>query len=212
MDKEKNADHIISKAYELFIRYGIHNVSMDEIAAHIRISKKTIYQFFPSKDALVESVLDMEFANIDSLIKERREKADNAIHEILLAGTSTQEIFSRLNRCLMDDIEKYCPEGYKKIKDYNSRVIYDLIIDNIERGKLEKLYREEVAPDIIARYRIVSLLLVFNKDFLSACKQKVSYILEEITDHFLFGLVTHTGYEVIKRYKRQEKLVLHDKA
>ncbi len=53
-------DRIATKAHELFLRYGIRSISMDEIAAHLGISKKTIYQFYEDKDSLVEAVIDIE--------------------------------------------------------------------------------------------------------------------------------------------------------
>ena len=55
-------ERIVLKAHELFMRYGIRSVSMDEIANHLGMSKKTIYQFFADKDALVESVIDIEIS------------------------------------------------------------------------------------------------------------------------------------------------------
>ena len=56
-------ERIVVKAHELFMRYGIRSISMDEIATHLGISKKTIYQFFADKDALVASVVDIEITN-----------------------------------------------------------------------------------------------------------------------------------------------------
>ena len=42
------------------MRYGIRSITMDEIAAQLGISKKTIYQFFTDKDAMVEAVVNDE--------------------------------------------------------------------------------------------------------------------------------------------------------
>ncbi len=53
-------ERILTKAHELFMRYGLRSVSMDEIANHLGMSKKTIYQFYTDKDALVEGAIDIE--------------------------------------------------------------------------------------------------------------------------------------------------------
>ena len=50
---------IKKKAHNLFMQYGLRSVSMDDIAYHLGISKKTIYQSFADKEALVEAVLNM---------------------------------------------------------------------------------------------------------------------------------------------------------
>ena len=53
-------DRIKQRADELFRRYGIRSVTMDEIAAQLGISKKTIYQYYTDKDQLVDAVTEDE--------------------------------------------------------------------------------------------------------------------------------------------------------
>ena len=48
---------IQEKARDMFMRLGIRSVSMDDIAAALGMSKKTIYQSFADKDELVDSVI-----------------------------------------------------------------------------------------------------------------------------------------------------------
>jgi AcrR family transcriptional regulator len=53
-------ERIQAKADELFMQYGIRSISMDDIAAGLAMSKKTLYQFFADKDELVDAVVDKE--------------------------------------------------------------------------------------------------------------------------------------------------------
>ena len=46
------------------MRYGIRSVSMDDIAAHLGMSKKTIYQYFADKDELVDAVVEDDIRNM----------------------------------------------------------------------------------------------------------------------------------------------------
>ena len=62
-------ERISIKSHELFMLYGIRSVSMDEIANHLGMSKKTIYQYFKDKDALVEGVIDIEIQKLLVRIK-----------------------------------------------------------------------------------------------------------------------------------------------
>ena len=84
-------------AHDLVMQYSIRSVSMDDIAANLGMSKKTIYQYFKDKDELVESVVDEV---IDTM-----QKVGNEIHHTLrctnLGGLSVtpaaKEIEGRLN-------------------------------------------------------------------------------------------------------------------
>ena len=56
-------DRIKQKADELYRRYGIKSVTMDEIATQMQKNKKTIYQCFSDKNELVDAVV-VEMLNI----------------------------------------------------------------------------------------------------------------------------------------------------
>ena len=50
-------ERIIEGAAHLFKIYGIRAVTMDSLASHLGISKRTIYEVFSDKDELLVSVL-----------------------------------------------------------------------------------------------------------------------------------------------------------
>ena len=58
---ETVADRIIDLAFHAFLQKGFKAVSMDLVASRLRISKKTIYKYFDSKEELLESGLQNEF-------------------------------------------------------------------------------------------------------------------------------------------------------
>jgi AcrR family transcriptional regulator len=57
---EQTRQRILDAAYALFRRSGYVRVSMDEIAAAGRVTKRTLYYHFVSKDALLATVLDAQ--------------------------------------------------------------------------------------------------------------------------------------------------------
>ena len=48
---------LLDSAHELFLKYGVKSVSMDDIARLLGISKKTIYNLVKNKKGLVHSVV-----------------------------------------------------------------------------------------------------------------------------------------------------------
>ena len=54
-------DRILETADRLFYLQGIHAIGVDTIAAEIGISKRTLYNHFPSKDALIAAYLERRF-------------------------------------------------------------------------------------------------------------------------------------------------------
>lgn len=198
-------ERIITKAHELFLRYGIRSVSMNEIAAHLGISKKTIYQFYTDKEALVEGVVDIELNKNENKCISQYNNCKNAIHEIFLAMEMTQEIFLHLNPSVLNDLEKYHPTAYKKVTEYKNSFIYDNLFQNIERGKKEELYRPELNSDVIAKFRLASIFLLFNTEIFPQNEYNISIIFEEITDNYLYGLATPKGQKYIQKYNHERQ-------
>jgi AcrR family transcriptional regulator len=83
-------ERILHKSHELFMRYGLRTISMDEIATQLGISKKTIYQFYADKDALVEAVVNLEICENEKECICFKEQSHNAIHEVFLAMDKVQ--------------------------------------------------------------------------------------------------------------------------
>jgi AcrR family transcriptional regulator len=59
--KPSMKDRILETADRLFYLQGIRAIGVDTIAAEIGISKRTLYNHFPSKDALIAAYLERRF-------------------------------------------------------------------------------------------------------------------------------------------------------
>lgn len=196
-------ERILLKAHELFNRYGIRSVSMDDIAAPLGMSKKTLYQYFTDKDELVTAVFTaiMDTNKGECIIN--RANAENPIHEVFKAFDMVQELFANMNPSVLFDMEKYHPACFKEFKDFKNGFMYQMIRSNIERGIEEELYRSEIDVDVIARYRIHSIMLAFNSDVFPNNRTTIVHIEQQLLEHFLNGLATAKGQKLIQKYKLQ---------
>ncbi|MES1223483.1 MAG: TetR/AcrR family transcriptional regulator [Bacteroidota bacterium] len=206
-------ERIVQKAHEMFMRYGIRSISMDEIASQLGVSKKTIYQFFTDKDALVDAVIDIELHGSEEDCYQHREKSENPVHEIFIATDMVLEMLKVMNPTLLFELQKYHPSTFKKISDHKNKFLYKLVKENLDKGVEEGYYRPEINTDIIARYRIAAIFLTFNQELLPPGKHGVADIVKETTMNFLHGLVTAKGLKLIQKYTQQrEKQLYHNES
>jgi len=196
-------ERIRQKADELFRRYGIRSVTMDEIATQLGMSKKTIYQYYTDKDQLVDAVAvdEIQFSQ-ECCIKDAA-VSSNAIEEIFRVMEFVEVMFRNMNPSMLYDLEKYHPGGYRKFLDHKNKFLYDMVRKNIERGIKEELYRPEIDIEIMSRYRLESMMLVFNTALFPSSKFNLVKLHKEILEHFLYGLATLKGYKLILKYKQQ---------
>jgi AcrR family transcriptional regulator len=198
-------ERIKHKADELFRRYGIRSVTMDEIATQLGMSKKTIYQYFSDKDQLVDAVAVEEISFSQDCCMKDMAASENAIDEIFRVMEFVEVMFRNMNPSMLYDLEKYHPAGYKKFLEYKNKFLFDMIKRNLERGIKEELYRPEINVEIMTRYRLESMMLAFNGEIFNPSKFNLVELQKEIIEHFLYGLATMKGYKLILKYK-QERL------
>ncbi len=196
-------ERIKLKADELFRRYGIRSVTMDEIATQLGMSKKTIYQYYADKDQLVDAVAVDEINYSQECCLKDSSTAANAIEEIFKVMEFVEVMFRNMNPSMLHDLEKYHPAGYRKFLEHKNKFLYEMVRKNIERGIKEELYRPELDIEIMARYRLESMMLAFNTSLFPSSKFNLVKLHNEILEHFLYGLATLKGYKLILKYKQQ---------
>jgi AcrR family transcriptional regulator len=203
-------DRILAKAADLFMRYGIKSITMDEIASSLGMSKKTIYQFFTDKDDLVSAVIGQEITKNEAECFQFRDEAKDAVHEVFLGVEDMDELLRYTNPLVLYDLEKYHPKAYRRIKDFKYQFLHGAMMQNLERGIAEGVYRSDINKDIVAKSRIEASFLVFNPDIFPHSKYSMSEVNFELAILFLHGVVTEKGKQLIEQYtKERNKKLSH---
>jgi AcrR family transcriptional regulator len=192
---------IIEEASELFWRSGIKSVTMDDLARHMGISKRTIYENFKDKEELL-------IACIDSFKNEEPEnvflESDNVAEAILILLQKSTEQATQQRFSMINDIRKYYPQVFK---DHLTRINNDKcrnIEQVIQRGINEGIFRNELNPEIVAHFFYKQEEVIINNDR-DLSKFSLADIFENIVITILRGICTPKGVEIIDRYKENKK-------
>ncbi len=208
MTDNTTLERIKLKAHDLVMQYGIRSVSMDDIAAALGMSKKTIYQYFSDKDALVEAVIADKIKYNQQCCAKDRLAAKDAVHEVFLAIKMMQEMFQNMNPAVINDMEKFHPKAFAHFVKHKYNFLYKIISENITRGVAEGLYREDMDIDIMVKARLESMMLAFNQQVYPQSKYSLVHVETQLTEHFLFGLASQKGHKLILKYQ-QESIKKH---
>ncbi|HSZ24963.1 MAG TPA: helix-turn-helix domain-containing protein, partial [Cytophagaceae bacterium] len=76
-------DIILKGALEMFMRYGIKSITMDDISRSLGVSKKTIYQYFIDKEALIGSCVEDNVKMHRELLETISIEAKDALDEMI---------------------------------------------------------------------------------------------------------------------------------
>lgn len=137
---------------------------MDDLARQLGISKKTLYNHFSDKKDVVKKVIHHLIHVQKCGISEVVNKAStNAIDKLLMMTRFFAEHLKNSNAALSYDLQKYYPEIWDEVLEFKREEIYKHIIDNVETGIKEGLYRDDMNYEIIAR-AYVSRMEMYQTD------------------------------------------------
>lgn len=195
----KEFENILEKVSELYNKYGIKSVTMDDVARELGISKKTLYQYVENKNELVSKVLDFVLAKGDCDFKKLYAKPLNAIDELLEVGVHIIKSVKDYNPSTEYDLRKYYPDLHKKMQDIRKEKMYSAILKNIQKGKQEGLFRDDLDDEIIAKMQTSRFLNMGSDEFMNPEDVfKPKYILELFIYH-IRGIANNTGIEVLEK-------------
>jgi TetR/AcrR family transcriptional regulator, cholesterol catabolism regulator len=193
-------ERILVGVEELFMRYGVKSMTMDDIAQQLSVSKKTIYQHFKDKNELVESVLQNHMRQERTCVMDIKSKSANAIEEIFLMSKHMKQGMMDMNPSLIFDIQKFHQEAWIYFREHKHEIFTQNIIDNLKWGIAEKYYRQEIDPEILGVFRVEQIELGFNSLKFSTKNYTVLEIQLELLNHFIHGIVTPLGLQKYNEY------------
>jgi hypothetical protein len=141
--------------------------------------------------------------NQSCIIDQCCENAHNAIHEQFSAITNLVEMLSKTNPTMFLDLQKFYPEAWSYFKDFRENHLMQKVVNNLNWGIEDGLYRPEINIDILSRMRLEQIEMAFNQMIYPGHLFSMSQVAKEITIHFVYGMATEKGHALIKQYEKE---------
>lgn len=201
--KEELADSIS----ELFLKYGLRSTSMDDICTHLKISKKTLYQFFTNKDDVVEQVMIYRRnsrhvrTNIEKLLRQNAIEAMIQIKDHIIFDISSQLPAN------MFDIKKYHPDVYERICEIDSRFINNMLRKLLDSGIEDGLFRNDINKKVQIYLFVKQMSFMGEPEVISSITHPLDIIVSTIVDNFIRSISTPQGIAELeiknKKYRKK---------
>ncbi len=201
-------EYIIEQATEMFRQLGIKAVRMDDIAQHLGVSKRTLYELFEDKMNLLRLCMYNYYEERQERLNQRLNERANVIEKILTAfdlflvnGDTEQRMQTNLRR--------FYPALYEEISTTMQRRNFERLKGAIEKGIAEGLLDPTIDVDVSVSMLCWSLSGVVDTRRASLPSNITpEYALRYVVINFLRGISTVKGIEVIDsflaKFKRPE--------
>lgn len=202
---EEKKLEILQKTAQVYMRYGIRSVTMDDLARELSTSKKTLYQHFPDKDTLVQEIMRLKITMDQEISDTARQHAPNAIDEMFEISQSVGDMIRHVHPSVFYDLQKYHPKAWEILENHKWNFVYNQILSNIHRGMQEGLYRENMNPELIARMHLAKTDMIFAGNLFPSNEFNLEEVFDELFRFQIRGMASEKGIEYLKKRMNTHK-------
>jgi AcrR family transcriptional regulator len=200
---------ILYKVRELYVKYGIKSITMDDVSSELGISKKTLYQFVTDKDDLVGKYIDYEIELRQERIFKCFRIGFNAIEELFEISLFMNKMMRDQNPATEHDLRKYYPHHYMKTVKTRRERMYNYVLLNLKKGKEEGLYRDDLDEEIITKFYLSRSENIHFNELFTVEEFTSIKLFTELINYHVRGIATEKGIAVLE--KKLKELVTDNK-
>ena len=204
VDNEKLIEVVVS-ALDLFMKFGIKSLTMDDVARKLGMSKKTLYQFVTDKKDLVNKGMMLCLEEEQFVLTQVSNDSENAIDELMGFTRFVNSRLSDLHPSVMYDIQKYHPDSWAMMQDHNQIFKRNSILENTKRGIKEGLYRKNLNPEIITSLYMLMMDGFFQSEETFGKDVRLEDLHLEMIKYHVRGVSNEEGIFVLKEFLSKEE-------
>ena len=190
----------LEKVVDLFIDNGAKTLTMDDIAKEFGMSKKTLYQMYANKEALLEDVLEFKLTEIIEKLSELDNKIENAVERMFCRDEHIEKAAKSNNSLLIRQLIKYYPAIFNKHMMNFSERFAEVLIHNIERGRAQGYYRDDFDARLYAGIYFQMVMPYENSPFLDTTKTDRTEYSNIALMFYMNAITTEKGKQQLKKY------------
>ncbi len=171
-EKSSEQEKIINYCTSKFLKDGFYLVTVDQIANELRISKKTIYKFFSTKDELVEAVAKHLMNDVSSKIDNIIGSGNDSLTKIIMLFEVMAGVVVRFSEKWLKDLQIHTPKLWQQIDEFRTKRAFTVLGSIIRQGQIEGIIVEKPI-ELIIHIFVNTIRSVVHPDFLYY--QKLDY-------------------------------------
>jgi len=177
---------------------------MDQIACHLGISKRTLYENFKDKNELLTEGIEHFRMIMQSEAMEIIKKSDNVIESLYFIGKHGEEMRKRVNPQFFEDIRKCHPEIHSSISDRSRNKQYSIMLTMIRKGINDGVFKKGLNPEIVNEFWHEIMNIFMNEEIFPRNLYGQEDLLKNIIMPYLLGISTEKGQALINKYFEKE--------
>jgi TetR/AcrR family transcriptional regulator, cholesterol catabolism regulator len=190
-------ERIVEEATGQFFRYGIRNVRMDDIAAALGISKRTMYETFKDKTELVHTVLLVLTHQQETKNRQLMDGPGNVIETIFVFMQEGIRVMNSINPVFFSDLKKFYHGVWSAVHNENVKSAYNITHLLLHKGLEEGIFRKDISIPIVSKLFHEQMNLISEEKIFPRDQFDHAEVFRNLIINFMRGISTSRGIEII---------------
>lgn len=204
-EADDSRQRILEKALEKFKTLGYAKTTMDEIAAELGMSKKTLYKYFATKLDLIEAVTEAMLKHIDERCDAVLASPASAIEKLAGVLRVIAEQQRVATKVMMGSVRDHLPHIWKRIEAFRRDRKKKNMNAVIEQGVREGSFRQGLDHEMFDNFFAGAINEGINPDVLIHAQYSMDDAFLGLIDIFMNGILTTDGRRLYKKVMMQTK-------
>ena len=175
---------------------GLSNLRMNDLAARLWMSKKTIYEHFPSKRSLVEAVIERLLHDVAGRLERiRHDQTLDAVQKIEATLAVARRQIARVGPRLIEDLSRFAPQLWRKIDATRQQLVLEHFREVLREGVEQGVVRNEINPELVTLLFVRCLLRIVEPGELLELPYSIDQVIDGLSSLMLRGLLAQPAVE-----------------
>jgi len=193
---------ILNFSQTQFVTSGFYNTTMDQIAREMRISKKTIYKHFRTKDDLIRACVDQITSGVKKSIEQIVDGGTSSVEKLNSIGKVLLNVTLKINDKWLGDLKTHYFFIWEEIDRFREVAINKNFTKIIEQGQEEGYIVDYPSIAILTIIRS-SIQAVINPEFLVNNSISIQEAAKVTLNIIFTGILTKKGKKLYKKLKTE---------
>src|SRR6266700_3583682 len=191
---DAGSQRIVEVARAHFFSHGFRSLTMDDLAAELGISKKTLYAHFPGKIVLLKAVLADKFvgvsAALEQITREHPHDFPVALHELL---ANTQRELDEIKPPFVRDMRQKAPQVFKIVERRRAELIQRFFGKLFVEGQRTGMVRKDLSAKLMIEILLAAVQAIVNPAKVEELGRTPKTGFASVVRVILEGVITRRG-------------------
>jgi AcrR family transcriptional regulator len=199
--EETASQRILNAAREHLFRFGYGSFTMDDLARELGMSKKTLYVYFPGKEAIADKIVELIGRHISTRLDAvTSDKSKSFVQKLCAVVDVIGGQMSKVSPLLLRDLQRFAPSAYARMDQLRQKNIPLYFGRLIREGIAEGRIRGDVDPDFTAQFWLQAIRGLLQPDVLERTQLTPRQTLEKAINLFFSGLLSPAGRQDYEKH------------